>query len=143
MYHFYFDMIQYKLLDEYDTGWKAIRGTKAYYVENPEGEEIEFGSAAISSNRRRSRLFAALCVKIGRLPVLDNPEIVPVSVAAAGKAEIAAYLWSLHYDHYTPDHEYNPVLISERLGVSEDTITKYSRRVLRSVKDQKIGGSGW
>jgi len=112
-----------------------------YYVQTPAGEEIEFGSSAIGFNRRRTRLFAALCVKLGRLPILDNPETVPVSVAAAGKAEIAAYLWASHRDHYTPSQEHYPVLISERLGVSEDTITKYCRRVLRSVDDKKTGGS--
>ena len=136
-------MPPYRLLDEYDTGWKAIRGTKTYYVQNPAGEEFDFGSAAVVSNRRRSRLFAALGVKIDPLRIHDDPEIVPVSVAAAGKANIAAYLWAIHHDYYTPDHEYNPVLISERLGVSENTVTKYCRRVLRSVNDQKIDGIGW
>ena len=99
-------MVQYKLIDEYDNGWKAIRGESNYYVQTPTENQIIFGSSTRAPKRRRARLYAALCVRLGKLPMLYDPEAVPVEVSTAGKAEIAAYLWAVHYDCYIPDGEF-------------------------------------
>lgn len=136
-------MVQVALLDEYESGWAAIRGKKVFYVRTPSGEEIEFGSSARVSNRRRARVFAALCVNLGPLPMHSDPEVVPVKVAAAGKPEIASYLMAVHQEHYTPEDQYKPREISDVLNVSYDSVSAYWRRVIRSVEDQKVAGVGW
>lgn len=135
-------MPPYKLIDEYESGWKAVRGASEFFVETPTDREIEFGNAGNVFNRRRTRLFAALCVRFGDLPKHDHWEAVPARVASAGKAEIAAYLWAVHYDDYKSDGNYRPDGIGEVLDVNEETVTKYCRRVIRSVEDKKIGGTG-
>jgi hypothetical protein len=135
-------MPPYELIDEYESGWKAVRGPSEFFVETPTDSEIEFGSAGIAFNRRRTRLFAALCVRFGDLPKHDHPEAVPARVATVGKAEIAAYLWAVHYHDYKSDDNYRPDRISTVLDVNEETVTKYCRRVIRSVENKKTGGTG-
>lgn len=131
------------IFDEYDNGWMAVRGEEKFYVQTPSDEKLDFGSSGIQSNRRRVRLFAALCTQLGQLPILDDPNVVPVDVAVAGKSEIAAYLWAVHSEYYIPENQYYPEGIAERLGVSEKTITTYCRRVIRGAKQKKVGGIGW
>lgn len=131
-------MVRYRLIDEYQNGWTAERGKENFFVSTPDDDEIEFGNSSIGSNRRNARLFAALCVRFGRLPLINDPEVVPVVVAAAGKSEIAGYLWAVHSDYYTPEDSYRPVEIAEQLDVAHETVTTYCRRVVNSVEDQRI-----
>jgi hypothetical protein len=134
-------MPPYRLLDEYENGWQAIRGNEVFYASTPSGEQIEFGSSAVVPNRRRVRLFAALYVKYGELPRLDDPGVIPTDVAVGGKSEITAYLWAIHRDHFIPERDRRPTELAARLDVSYDTVTTYCRRVLRSVIDRKVGGA--
>ena len=134
-------MVQYMVLDEYDNGWKAIRGNDEFYASGPSGERIEFGSSSVGPNRQRVRPFTALCVKYGALPKLDNPELVPTDIAIGGKAEVTAYLFAVHRDEFTPDGEFKPTELATRLGVSYDTVSAHCRRVVTSVGDRKVGGA--
>jgi hypothetical protein len=133
-------MPPYNLLDEYENGWQAVRGNDVFYISTPSADRLEFGSSAVVPNRRRVRLFAALCVKHGELPRLDDPGVVPTDVAVGGKSEIAAYLWAIHRDHFIPESDRRPTELAAELDVSYDTVTTYCRRVLRSVSDRKVGG---
>jgi hypothetical protein len=129
-------MAVHTLLDEYENGWKAVRGEASFYAELPSGEKIEFGSSAVRPNGRRVRLFVALCSLLGELPLLDSSDVVPVRVAAAGKPEIAAYLTAVHEDLHQ-------VAIANVIGVSLDTVSAYNGRVLRKAGERKIAGLGW
>jgi hypothetical protein len=135
-------MVRHAVLDRYESGWKAIRGESIFFAKSPEGEKFDFGSSQIARGRKRVRLFTALCVKFGGVPKLEDPEVVPVEVAAAGKPFIAGYLWAVHFGYYTPEKSYRPDEIADRLNVTPKSVTTYCRRVIRSVEDEKVGGIG-
>ncbi len=127
------------VLDEYQNGWKSVRKERVYYCVTPSDEQIEFGRHY--TGRWRSRVFTALCVHFGKLPLLDDPEIIPTKVAIAGKPEILGYLWSVHQEEFTLSGERYPTQLFDRLDITRETAVKYRRRVLNSVKDKKVGGT--
>lgn len=116
-----------------------VQGEEKFYVRTPSGDKITFGGSGSGLNQRRPVLFAALCSQLGRLPVTRHPEVVPVEVAAAGKPEVATYLCSVHRPYYVPDGHWKPLLVADALGVAEDTVTTYCRRVTQNANPIPVG----
>lgn len=139
-------MVQYRVIDEYKNGWMAVRGEEECFARTPSGKEISFGSSARVFNTRRVRLYVALCVRLGELPLLENRDVVPVSVAVAGKPEIVAYLYANNYRDILderserPDEEWShPVRVfATQAGISHRTVSKYCSRVVREVQDRRV-----
>lgn len=138
-------MPQSAILDEYENGCAAIRGRSESYVQTPDEKvgKFEFGSSARDFNNQRARVYAALYVQLGPVPLLDDDDAIPVKVATAGKPAIAAYLFANHArDYYTVGESVRDVYrrIANPLDVGIHTVQKYLRRVLREVQDKRIGG---
>lgn len=133
-------MVQFAVLDEYEDGWAAVRGEDEFYTETPSGDEISFGSSSVGNGERRVRIFTALCVRFGEIPLLDDPQIIPTKIAIAGMSEIAGYLFAVHYDTLTPSDAYYPEELPRMLGVSKKTVSKYCRRILREAEEKRVGG---
>lgn len=137
-------MVRYAILDEYENGCKAIRGEDECHVLTAEGDRIELGSSSIGSNERRARLYAALRMQHGDIPLLDDPETIPLKIALAGKPAIASYLYAAHRDTFYDSTEgYRGVsrLIADLLDVRRSTVPKYHRRTLNEVEKQRVGGA--
>jgi hypothetical protein len=137
---------QDSILDEYENGCKVIRGEKRFYVELPGERTIIFGSSSKGSNRKPARLYGALYTQIGRFPLLEDRDKVPIDIATSGKPAIVSYLYSSHYQHYHEEYTTygRGTTVKERLGemvdVGPSTVQKYFRRVLNEAKEDRIGG---
>ncbi|MDS0477920.1 hypothetical protein [Natrinema sp. 1APR25-10V2] len=136
-------MALYDILDEYENGCVAVRGPTTCFVDIPDGDRVVFEESTRVLYDRRARVYAALYVMLGPIPLLDDRDVIPVKVAAAGKPAMAAYLFANHGgDYYSESERKYEVYqkVGSALGIGGTTVKKYHRRVLRDVQDKRVGG---
>lgn len=133
-------MVRYRVLDKYENGCAAIRGIESHYVRTEDDNEIPMGTPYGVAGTR-TRLYAALRVQFGHIPLIDDQDLIPVDLAVSGKPVIAAYLYVAHWDDYSSDRKRKKE-VADRLDVDIGTVIKYFRRVLKQVEDKRLGGRG-
>lgn len=120
------------VIAEYSNGTVAHREDRQYYVRKPDGEKIDIPSAGLQA--KRVRLVAAMVALFGDVPMVDDPDLIPVDIAVAGNPAIASYLYAVHIDSVTWDARDE---IGEIMDVDPDTVSKYWSRFLSEVADQR------
>ena len=69
-------------------------------------------------------MYLALRTLVGSFELLEDPDVIPVSIAVDGKPAIASYLYVAYYDVYSETSYYPEAVIGDVLDVGGDTIVK-------------------
>ena len=90
---------------------------RTYWVETPDGRELEFSNGSRSINSRRGQLMGELWHRAGDMELTEDPDVIPVEIAVMGKPAMAAYLDTVH--------KVDKREIAEDLNVSLGTVEQY------------------